>query len=138
MDTNNTNKIEKKKDNRTKLFLAKEGSVKSGLSIKHHLANRYALMLPIPERLQDYVSEKTSSDCFVEIETLLSEAYLKTNVKAEERSNVLKFYKMKDNHKKDFWKDLFDVDREHFKDFKPLFDRIEKIFEATEESGLDY
>lgn len=63
-------------------------------------------MLPIPERLDDYVSEKTSSDCFVEIETLLSEEYLKTNTKAELRSNVLKFYKMKDKHKNDFWKDL--------------------------------
>ena len=30
-------------------------------------------MIPIPERLDDYVSEETSSDCFVEIETLLSE-----------------------------------------------------------------
>lgn len=126
--------LEKKKDNQTKLFPIKEGSVREGLSIKHYQANRYALMIPIPERLQDYVSEKTSSDCFIEIETLLSEEYLKTNVKAEERSRVLKFYKMKDNHKKDFWKDLFNVDRKHFKDFEPLFDRIEKIFEAAEEN----
>lgn len=90
-------------------------------------------MLPIPVRLEDYVSEETSSDCFIEIETLLSEEYLKTNSKAELRSKVLKFYKMKDKHKKDFWKDLFEVDKKHFMDFKPLFNRIEKIFEEIEE-----
>lgn len=124
--------LAKKKDNQTKLFPIKEGSVRDGLSIKHHQSNRYALMIPIPERLDDYVSEKTSSDCFVEIETLLSEEYLKTNDKAEQRSKVLKFYKMKDKHKNDFWKDLFDVNAEHFKDFEPLFERVEKLFEKTE------
>lgn len=38
---------------------------------------------------------------------------------------------MKDKHKNDFWKDLFEVDKEHFKDFEPLFARIEKIFEEA-------
>lgn len=123
--------LSRKKENQTKLFPVKGGSVREGLSLKHYQVNRYALMIPIPERLDDYVSEKTSSDCFVEIETLLSEEYLRTNNKAEQRSNVLKFYKMKDKHKNDFWKDLFDVDREYFKDFEPLFNRVEKIFEET-------
>lgn len=126
--------LSKKKDNQTKLFPNKAGSVREGLSLKHHQSNRYALMLPIPERLDDYVSEETSSDCFVEIETLLSEEYLKTNIKAEQRSKALKFYKIKDKHKNDFWKDLFDVDREHFKDFEPLFTRVEKIFEKLNKS----
>lgn len=127
--------LAKKKDNQTKLFPTKEGTIRDGLSLKHYQSNRYALMIPIPERLDDYVSEKTSSDCFIEIETLLSEEYLKLNSKAELRSNVLKFYKMKDKHKNDFWKDLFDVDKEYFEDFKPLFDRVEKIFEETEEKN---
>lgn len=122
----------KKINDQTKLFSNKFGSVREGLYIKHHQSKRYALMLPIPERLEDYVSEKTSTDCFIEIESLLSEEYLKTNPKAEQRSNVLRFYKMKDKHKNDFWKDLLDVDREHFKDFIPLFEQIENIFdEAT-------
>lgn len=123
--------LSKKKENQTKLFPYKEGSVREGLSLKHFKSNRYALMIPIPERLDDYVSEETSSDCFIEIETLISEEYLKTNSKAVQRSNVLKFYKMKDNHKNDFWKDLFEVDKEYFKDFEPLFTRIEKIFEEA-------
>lgn len=123
--------LSKIKDNQTKLFPNKAGSVREGLSLKHYQSNRYALMIPIPERLEDYVSEETSSDCFVEIETLMSEEYLMTNPKAEQRSKIMKFYKMKDKHKIDFWKDLFDVDREHFKDFEQLFTRIEKIFEEA-------
>lgn len=120
--------LQRKKENDSKLFDVKQGTVEEGLYIKHSKATRYALMLPIPERLRVYVSEKTSSDCFVEVETLLSEDYLKTNSKAEQRSAVLPFYKMKDNHKKSFWKDLLVADKSHFEDFRPLFRQIEKIF----------
>lgn len=120
--------LEKKKDNQTKLFPVKSGSVRDGLNLKHYKANRYALMIPIPERLEKYISTRTSSDCFIEIETLLSEEYLKTNSKAELRSEVLPFYKMKDKYKNDFWKDLFSVGKEHFKDFEPLFAQIEHLF----------
>lgn len=118
----------KKRENGTKLFPCKEGTIQEGLSLKHYKSNRYALMIPIPERLHRYVSEKTSSDCFVEIETLMSKEYLESNSKAEQRSELMEFYKIKDNHKSDFWKDLFNADKEHFKDFEPLFAKIEKIF----------
>jgi len=64
--------LEKKKENQDKLFPIKDGSVRNGLSLKHYKSNRYALMIPIPERLDDYVSEKTSSDCFIEIESYLT------------------------------------------------------------------
>lgn len=120
--------LERKKENSNKLFTDKRGTIGDGLFIKHSKAERYALMLPIPERLKKYVSEKTSSDCFVEVETLLSEEYLKTNSKAEQRSEVLLFYKMKDKHKKSFWKDLLEADKSHFEDFRPLFAQIERIF----------
>ena len=68
------------------------------------------------------------ADCFIEVESLISEEYLQSNSKAEQRSKVLKFYKMKDKHKNDFWKDLFVVDKKHFQDFKALFDQVERIF----------
>lgn len=118
----------KKKENDGKIFSGKNGSIKEGLFVKHSKANRCALMLPIPERLEKYVSEKTSSDCFIEVETLLSEDYLKSNFRAEQRSQALPFYKIKDDHKSVFWKDLLDIDKTHFDDFKPLFAQIEKIF----------
>ncbi len=120
-----------KKDNNIKLFCDKNGTIETGLYIKHSKAKRYALMLPVPQRLKKYVSEKTSSDCFIEVETLLSEEYLKTNPKAEQRSEVLHFYKMKDEHKNSFWKDLLVVDKSYFEDFRPLFTQIEKIFSET-------
>lgn len=120
-----------KKDDTNKIFPNKEGTVREGLFIKHFRVDRYALMLPIPERLEKYISIKTSTDCFIEVESLLSEEYLKTNDKAEIRSSVLQFYKMKDNHKNDFWKDLFEVNMEHFKDFKPLFAKVEQIFKEN-------
>lgn len=123
--------LEKKKTNQGKIFPTKYGTLREGLCIKHHCANRYALMIPIPERLEKYVSEKTSSDCFIEIETLLSEEYLSTNPKAELRSVVLPFYKMKDKHKKDFWKDLLAAPKEAFQDFEPLFKQVEWLYSES-------
>lgn len=120
--------LEKKKENSKNMFDVRKGTVKEGLYMKHHHANRFALMLPIPDRLKKYVSEKTSTDCFIEIETLLSEEYLKTNPKAEIRSDALPFYKMKDRHKCDFWRDLISIDSKYFEDFRPLFDQLEKLF----------
>lgn len=121
--------LEKKKDNNNRLFSARSGTIKDGLLLKHSLVDRYALMLPIPERLKIYVSDKTSSDCFIEVETLLSEEYLRENPKAELRSPVLRFYKMKDKQKKEFWKDLLVADKCYFDDFRPLFDRVEAILD---------
>lgn len=125
--------LESKKTDSGKIFLKREGTIRDGLSIKHSQIERYALMLPIPQRLEKYVSTRTSSDCFIEVETLLSEEYLKTNPKAELRTEVLAFYKMKDSGKKDFWKDLLSIDRKYFEDFKPLFAYIEKIFNINTE-----
>ena len=110
-----------------KVYGAKEGSIRTGLYIKHTELNKYALLLPIPERLENYVSEETSSDCFIEVETLISEDYLKTNPKAKQRSRVLAFYQMKDKYKSDFWKDLLGVDKKYFVDFKLLFAQIENL-----------
>lgn len=131
-DTEGYQKFEKLKDkkvNTQKMFLEGEDStLEHGLCLKHFQANRYALMLPIPKRLERYVNTTTSSYCFIEIESLMSEEYLMANDKAEIATGILPFYKMRDNHKHDFWIDLLDVDKEHFKDFKPLFDKIEALF----------
>ena len=129
-DTEGYSKFKKVKDlkiNSVKIYGEIEGSIQSGLFVKHNLINKYALVLPIPERLEKYVSEKTSSDCFIEVETLIDEEYLKSNSKAEQRSPALPFYKMKDNHKNDFWKDLLPLDKSYFIDFEPLFAQVEAL-----------
>lgn len=133
-DSEGFSKFKKTKDlkmDSLKIYGSKEGTVKEGLYVKHKQINKYALLLPIPERLCKYVSEKSSTDCFVEVETLLSEEYLQKNPKAELRSSALPFYKMKDKHKNDFWKDLLNVDKKFFVDFEPLFLQIEKMFNAN-------
>ena len=101
--------------------------MRTGLFIKHNQISKYVLLLPIPERLEQYVSEITSSDCFIEVETLIDEEYLKSNSKAEQRSEALPFFKMKDQHKNDFWKDLLTVDKTHFTDFEQLFAQVEYL-----------
>lgn len=129
-DTEGYSKFKKTKDLKlesVKVYGAKEGSIRTGIFVKHNEINKYALILPIPERLEKYVSEKSSSDCFIEVETLMDEAYLKSNSKAELRSDALPIYKMKDKHKNDFWKDLLTIDKACFTDFQPLFTQVESL-----------
>ena len=129
-DTEGFAKFEKTRElklDSVKVYGTKEGSIRTGLFVKHNHINKYALVLPIPERLEKYVSAKTSSDCFIEVETLISEEYLKTNTKAEKRSDALPFYKMRDKYKSDFWKDLLAVDKSYFADFEPLFTQVESL-----------
>lgn len=119
----------KLKKNDKKVYGDKQGEIRTGLFIKHCEIDRYAMLLPIPERLEKYVHEKSSSYCFVEVESLLAEEYLKTNSKAEiVAKGLLDFYKMNDDFKKIFWKDLFSVDKKYFEDFRPLFETIEELF----------
>lgn len=125
-DNEGYGKFKKLKD--TNCFDSERGSISSGLFKKHRQINRFALMLPVPERLKKYVSQKSSSDCFIEIESLISEEYLKSNCKAELRSDALPFYKAKDEHKRDFWIDLLSADGTCFLDFEPLFSTIEYLF----------
>ena len=68
------------------------------------------MMLPIPDRLLGYVSTGTSSRCFVEIETLLDEGFLKNNFKAKRGEGIIQIYEIKDSDKSIFWKD-FDLER---------------------------
>lgn len=124
--------LKDKQVNKQKMFLEEnDSSLKSGLCLKHFQANRYALMLPIPSRLEKYVNTVTSSYCFIEIESLVSEEYLTTNKKAEIATEILPFYKIRDKYKCIFWKDLLNVDKKHFEDFKPLFDKIEALFRSA-------
>ena len=101
-----------------------------GFCLKHKDCKRYAMMIPIPSRLQNYVSIESSSDCFIEIETLLDEDFLRSNDKTKQRNKALTFYILKDKHKCDFWEDLLFADKKVFNDFEPLFNTIEQIFNS--------
>ena len=116
------------RDGRQQLYSGQQGDINCGFYTKHSKSNRYALMLPIPDRLVKYINMKCSSYCFVEIETLIAETFLETCGKAEKCSEALDFYKLKDSHKKDFWVDLLSAEKEIFVDFEKLFSQVEFIF----------
>lgn len=113
-----------------KMYLQEQGTVTTGLYIKNRNCKRFAMVLPIPDRLNKYVNKKSSKYCFIEIESLVSEKFLSQNNKAEKVSELLDFYQMKDEHKKNFWKDLLNAEKDEFLDFKPLFDTIDQIFNS--------
>lgn len=121
-----------KLDKNNKIYSEISNDLNSGLILKHNACNRYAMMLPIPNRLLDYVSTDTSNYCFVEIETLLDEEFLKNNSKAKRGEKAIQIYKIKDSDKSIFWKDLLNADKSVFKDFEPLFSTVENIFKSKD------
>ena len=121
-----------KLDKNNKIYSEISNDLNSGLILKHNACNRYAMMLPIPDRLLDYVSTDTSNYCFVEIETLLDEEFLKNNSKAKRGEKAIQIYKIKDSDKSIFWKDLLNADKSVFKDFEPLFSTVENIFKSKD------
>jgi len=115
-------------------FWGKEilGEVTTGLYKKRsdHLCF-YALLLPVPDRLKDCISDIRSEDFWsvVEIENLLPENFLRVNNLCKEKKRLgLKYLKPKEDKKPKLWKCLYELDKNSFKDFKPLFDKIEEFF----------
>lgn len=91
----------------------------------------YAMLLPIPERLSKY-ADITWKDfaSYIEIEDLLSEAFLQSQGCLEKKSTPAwdKQF-VKDDKKRHLWKALIDEPKETFLDFKPIFDRVEWLIE---------
>lgn len=91
----------------------------------------YAMLLPIPDRLSKYADitwENFAS--YIEIEDLLSEAFLQAQGCLEKKSTPAwdKQF-VKDDKKRHLWKALIDEPEETFIDFKPIFDRVEWLIE---------
>jgi len=89
----------------------------------------YALLLPIPERLDNLADiEWPNFASFVEIENLLPEVFLTDNNYAVSTKIPGGTYlKIKDNVKSTLWKKLFELDKDSFIDFKPLYDKIDEL-----------
>lgn len=90
----------------------------------------YALLLPIPDELRPFASlEWDNFISYVEIENLLPSNFLiQNNLVQEKESPAGKYYKIKETKKGELWKLLFDLKKENFVNFEPLFDQIEKLF----------
>ena len=94
----------------------------------------YALLLPVPERLNDYVQEIDNQDIgnnYFEIEHYLPENFIKNN-NCFEKKKILgqDLYVCKKDKKDKLWKDLIDLDKEEFKDFAILFNKVKELLKV--------
>ena len=92
----------------------------------------YALLLPIPERLDALVSDITRGafTSFVEIENLINQEKLISLGSVEEMSVLdKKYFKIKDSIKSKSIEKFGSLSREDFVDFIPLFSKINELFE---------
>lgn len=90
----------------------------------------FALLLPIPDELKMFASlDWDNFISYVEIENLLPLYFLiQNNLVHEKNSPAGKYYKIKDTNKENLWKLLFELKKEDFVNFEPLFKQIEKLF----------
>ncbi len=105
------------------------GELRTGFYKKRNDSNCFfALLLPIPERLENTVNYNDTK-AFVEIENLLSTDFLINNNFVTEKPYFgIKYYEFKDAKKSSLWKKLLNLSEEHFEDFKPLFETIGNLF----------
>lgn len=91
----------------------------------------YALLLPIPSRLDGLTSDIIEGQftSFVEIENLISEDKL-IELNCVEKKTVLDkvYYKIKDSIKSKAIDKFINLPTDDFKDFSPLFDKIFDLF----------
>lgn len=91
----------------------------------------FALLLPIPDRLNAITSEVKDGvfESCVEVENLVSEEKLiALNCVDEKTVFDKKYYKVKDTIKGKAFEKFGTLDSEHFEDFKPLFKTIGELF----------
>lgn len=109
-----------------------KGDTKSGYFKKRNQHDCfYALLLPIPDRLQNIVGNIASGDftSFVEIENLLPESVLIAKKLVDQKTVLsIKYNKIKENVKSKALDSFIDLPKEDFNDFIPLFDKIVKLF----------
>lgn len=87
-----------------------------------------ALLLPIPKNLEKLADLNFPS--FIELENLLPRKFLLDNNFASELKTTgdTPYIKIKEDKKSRIWKKLFDLPKDDFKNFRQLFDTIEKLF----------
>lgn len=110
------------------------GDKKTGYYKKRSNHNHFfGLLLPIADRLDSITSEIKNGvfESCVEIENLISEDKLVELECVDEKTVFDKtYYKVKDQIKKKSFEKFGALDSSHFKDFKPLFNKIDELFSA--------
>lgn len=103
----------------------------TGIYKKRENYECYALLLPVPERLNNYVQEIHNEDTannYFEVEHYLPKKFIEEN-KCFKRKNILgqDLYVCKKEMKKDLWKDLIILEKDNFQDFVILFNKINEL-----------
>lgn len=93
----------------------------------------YALLLPVPERLNSYVQKihnENIANNYFEVEHYLPKEFIEKN-RCFKKESVLgqDLYVCKKDMKKDLWKDLVILGKDSFQDFVILFDKINELLE---------
>lgn len=109
-----------------------QGNKQSGFYRKRKLHPCfYALLLPVPNRLEEITSDITQGvfTSFVEVENLIMLETLK-ELKCVDEKSVLntRYFKIKDNIKSKAFELFNDLDKSKFADFVPLFSKIDELF----------
>lgn len=91
----------------------------------------YGMLLPIPERHNGLVDDIRSGnfESLIEIENLLSDEVLNANKLVDTKTiRITKYLKIKKKSKAKLPKILTALGKDEFKDFVPLYDKIEELF----------
>jgi AAA ATPase-like protein len=88
-----------------------------------------ALLIPIPQSLNTLADLEFPS--FVEIENLLPVKFLKDNsfVDMKFATGATEYLEIKNDKKPRVWRKTLELAKDDFKNFKPLFEKINKLFE---------
>lgn len=103
-----------------------EGTLENGLYLARdpHL-KFYCMLIPIPDRLT-----LQADLSLIEIEHLLPESFLITHAFATENTTLgnTKYLEIHSHKKCDLWEKLFELPKEYFIDFEPLYKKVETLF----------
>jgi AAA15 family ATPase/GTPase len=95
--------------------------------------NIHAMMIPIPEARKEYASQSWLRTSHLSIEHLIDdENWKKIGVaisKKQDTDRGIEYSDLK-GRKKNYWKKLFDLKKEDFENFKPLFEKIDELFKV--------
>jgi len=106
----------------------KQGNLASGYYSKRKNCNFYAMLMPIPENLQKFTDYKNLN--LMEIENLLPDTFLLDN-KFAIQENILghDYLKIKDGEKPKLWEKTFDLSKDDFVNFQPIFSKLKEFFD---------
>lgn len=110
-----------------------EGCDESGLWRKRKDSSLiFSLLLPVPELRKYYASKELAGNSILEIELYFEDDVLQElgNLGEEPISGSPEKRKVFKGKKSEFWKKLIDLNKDKFKNFTPLFEKIEKLFES--------